>query len=97
MRIITRAFWFFACNLVLELCGCAHLSQELSQSEIASIKTVVTQETSEPIISIGRQASGVVRVETGVIRGPLNGGGWTYFLKRSGSTWKVKKAVGWAT
>ena len=82
---------------VLGPCGCAHLSGELSQPDMESIRAVVAKQTSDPIMNVERQAWGVVRVKTGVIRGPLNGGGWTYYMKRSGATWKVKKAVGGTT
>ncbi len=82
---------------VLGLGGCAHFSGELSRSDMESIKAVIAKQTSEPIMSVERQDWGVVRVQTGVVRGPFNGGGWTYYLKRSGSSWRVKKAVGWTT
>jgi hypothetical protein len=97
MRAITGAFWMVVSISVLGPCGCAHLSGELSQPDMESIRAVVAKQTSDPIMNVERQAWGVVRVKTGVIRGPLNGGGWTYYMKRSGATWKVKKAVGWTT
>ena len=97
MRAITRAFWVVVSISVLGLGGCAHLSSELSQADMESIRSVVAEQTSDPIMSVEKQAWGVVRVQTGVIRGPFNGGGWTYYMKRSGATWRVKKAVGWTT
>jgi hypothetical protein len=91
------ALWITALFSLPELCGCAAFSGSLSDSDMESLKAVIAQKTGDPIIGIQKQAWGVVRVDTGVNRGPLNGSGWTYYLKRSGSTWKVERSVGWTS
>lgn len=91
MRTITRAFCLVSCVWVLGLGGCAQFSGELSHSDMECIRAVVAKQSNEPIMSAERRACGVVRVQTGEI----NAAGWMYYLKRSGSTWRVKKAAAW--
>ena len=56
------------------------------------IRAAVAKQSSEPIMSVERQAYGVVRVQTGEI----NTGGRMYYLKRSGSAWTVKEVQPWS-
>jgi hypothetical protein len=51
----------------------------------------------EPILSIKILSATAVRVRTGVIRGPLNGGGKTYRLESREGKWTVEETSHWVT
>ena len=54
----------------------------------------------EPVLRIEVQAHGEVEVDTGVVLGPLDGGGDTYLLQKKGRHWHIVddgKIRGWVS
>jgi len=61
---------------------------DLQKKEIEDITEVVKSLDSEnPILSINFKSSNEVEIMTGVVRGPLNGGGNYFDLKKKNGKW----------
>jgi hypothetical protein len=70
----------------------------LSQSDVAAICKVVkaTPELNgRPILSIEVISQDKVEVTTGVVRGPLDGGGRTAILEKHNGIWQVVETGWW--
>jgi len=67
----------------------------LAPQEIQEVSTFIQQQTSYPIRFIERHRDGTIEVDTGVLRGPLDGGGETFRIKKTGNTWKVIQRSLW--
>lgn len=61
----------------------------LSDADVKHIAAIVRAETTQTILTIELQRDGTVQVSTGVQRGPLDGGGNLYTLKRTFRGWKI--------
>jgi len=68
-----------------------------TSSELKAISTVVKMRTSKPILSIIICFDKRAVVDTGVIRGPLDGGGTTFFLIKENGVWKISFQNGWVS
>ena len=70
-------------------------NRDLGAAEVKRITAIVQAETTEPILQIERQPDGTVKVLTGVLRGPLDGGGNLFTLKRTFRGWKIISSGFW--
>ncbi len=61
----------------------------LSFGSVQELPAILRRYCSDRILSIHAGTNGTVEVMTGVIRGPLNGGGSTYELKRGPKGWEI--------
>ena len=70
----------------------------LSDDDLASILEVLSRvEDIEPILNVEIVSETEVRVMTGEIRGPLNGGGHSYTLKAKDGKWTLEKTSVWVS
>jgi len=85
------AFWFYWSPM-------AWVSGSFSLRELASIRWQVRLHTFQPILRIYHNSDGTVSVDTGVQRGPLDGGGNSYEFKRTPTGWRMTDAIaGWVS
>jgi len=62
-----------------------------------SIRRIVKREATDPILSMMICDEARAVVTTGVIRGPLDGGGVTFYLVRDGGEWNIVFRSGWVS
>jgi hypothetical protein len=63
---------------------------KISADDVAEISKIIQEiENADPILSIHVLSKSHVEVETGVIRGPLDGGGRIYDLKKKNKKWEI--------
>jgi hypothetical protein len=67
----------------------------LSNADVKHITAIVQAKTTESILVMERQPDGTVKVSTGVKRGPLDGGGKLFTLKRTFRGWKIISRGAW--
>jgi len=68
-----------------------------TETERIDIMKVIAQETEEPILSIRVCGTRRAVVQTGVIRGPLSGGGHTFCLMHSDAGWRIVQRRFWVS
>jgi len=68
---------------------------QLSKADIEKISAIVAEETSQPILSLRTLPRWGARVETGIISGPLSGGGHTFYLRWGFGGWRIYKSELW--
>ena len=68
-----------------------------SISDMYHINTLVYAETTEKILHITPQRDGTVEVMTRVQRGPLDGRGQVFVLRRTAEGWKIIKRGSWVS
>jgi len=93
--------------LLLFLSGCAirgesdhkiFISAELSSNDIIQIQKLIGKETEENILSIVEdEDTHVIEVTTGVVRGPLDGGGKSFKLQCDDGKWKITGTSMWVS
>jgi len=66
-----------------------------SAADLEAILKLVKARSGEPILSVTEYPGGRARVNTGEIRGPLDGGGVDFFLLKTGSQWSIVWMQGW--
>jgi hypothetical protein len=67
-----------------------------TEKDLTTIREIIKRHTSESILSIEEQPNGVVVVQTGWIKGPLNGDGHYYRLRKILWSWWIYKSEHWA-
>jgi hypothetical protein len=71
----------------------------ISVFDLTEIITAVKKVESDSILMISAedQPDGQIEVTTGVVRGPLDGGGKKYYLKRIDGTWVIQSQAFWVS
>ncbi len=73
------------------------LLPDFSFGSIRELPSSIRRHWSDRVLSIHADTNGTVEVTTGVIRGPLNGSGNTYELKRGPKGWEVTSRGFWVS
>ena len=63
--------------------------EQVPEPDKSEIKNEISKYTAEDILMIIPEKDGSLQVMTGVVRGPLDGGGNIYILKKVKGAWKV--------
>ena len=77
--------------------GDGETASQPSASDRTAILRLILKETDEPLLLIEEYTGGRVHVETGVVRGPLDGGGRSFYLIKTKSSWRIVYSVGWVS
>jgi hypothetical protein len=93
--------------LALVLVACFHDGPSLSAEDRSEITALVRAQTSEPILGLGPVPLRLwrldlpvlesVEVRTGTVRGPLDGGGSIFVLRRSRGRWCIVETGIWVS
>jgi hypothetical protein len=77
--------------------GDGEVGSQPSVSDRNTILTLIDNETDHPLLLIEVYSGGRARVETGVVRGPLAGGGLSFYLIKTGPSWRIVFKQGWVS
>jgi hypothetical protein len=70
----------------------------LSRDDLDEIQRLVAHEDSQPILSVIQdERTKEFEVSTGIVRGPLDGGGKRYRLRKEGTVWKLTPSGSWVS
>ena len=71
------------------------LLPDFSFARIRELPSSIRRHWSDRVLSIHAETNGTVKVMTGVVRGPLDGSGNTYKLKRGSKGWEITSRGFW--
>jgi len=75
--------------------GDGEVGSQPSDSDREIILKLIEAKTDQPLLMIEVYTGGRARVKTGVVRGPLDGGGTSFYLIKTGSSWRIVFRQGW--
>jgi hypothetical protein len=82
--------------VVAALIGYQFVPSDPTEADLAAIRRVVAKRTSEAVLDVQSLPSGAVEVTTGWVKGPLNGDGETFKLRKFLGVWWVYSRSHWA-
>jgi len=88
--VLLVGFWFYWSPR-------AGVQGDLSFGDSFSIRWLIRSQTLQPILHIHLDTDGSAEVMTGVQRGPWDGGGGYYKLKKTLEGWSIIETGGWTS
>lgn len=85
---ISCAFWLYWSPR-------AYVRGRFPLRDAAAIRWTIRTQTFQKILRIYQETDGTVSIETGVVRGPLNGQGRLYRLKKTSKGWERIESGRW--
>ena len=95
-RLMKRRWLGIVFIFAVLVTGYQFVPSEPTDRDLAAVRRVVAKHTSQAILRIESAPSGAVQVTTGWSRGPLNGGGETFKLRKFFGIWWVYSKSEWA-
>lgn len=81
--LFAKDFAFIVAGLIR-----ARMPGSLSLADLSRIRFAVRLETLQPMVAVREEPDGIVVVMTGVLLGPLDGGGTSFGFRRSSTGWE---------
>ena len=91
-----RRYVIVASIVLALLVGYQFVPSDPSNADLAAIRRVVGRRTSNAILRIESLPSGAVEVQTGWVKGPLNGDGDHFRLRKIFGAWWIYSKSHWA-